>query len=98
MLSKSSFFSFSTSNYERYIDKLKARIDVVREGLVSNPLDVNIEKTIKDLRLEVTQLIFDKKWITPLPISNWLVVINFILSLNEVSASARKNNRSLNFS
>jgi hypothetical protein len=97
MLSKSRLF-FSTANHKRYLDKLKARIDVVREGLVSNPLDVELETTINELLLEVRHLIFDEKWINPLPISNWLVVINFILSLNEVSASARKNNRSLNFS
>jgi len=98
MLSKSSVLSFSIAGQERYIDKLKARIDVVREGLVSNPLDVELKTTIIELRQEVTLLIFDEKWINPLPISNWIVVINFILSLNEVSASARKNNRSLNFS
>ncbi|MFT4739615.1 MAG: hypothetical protein ACI9L9_000388 [Marivirga sp.] len=98
MLSKSRALSFSVTSHERYLDKLKARIDVVREGLVSNPLDVDLETTIIELRQEVRKLIFDKKWTNPLPISNWLVVMNFILSLNEVSASARKNNRSLNFS
>jgi len=98
MLSKGRVFPFSFTSQKRYLDKLKARIDVVREGLVSNPLDVDLEMTIKELMLEVRRLIFDKKWIIPLPINNWFVIINFILSLNEVSASARKNNRNLNFS
>jgi len=98
MLSKSKGLSFSVTSHERYLDKLKARIDIVREGLVSNPLDGDLETTIMELRQEVTKLVFDLKWINPLPIGNWLVVVNFILSLNEVSASARKNNRSLNFS
>ncbi len=98
MLSKSRGLSFSITSHERYLDKLRARIDVVREGLVSNPLDVDLETTIHELMIEVRHLIFDKKWINPLPTNNWLVIINFILSLNEISASARKNNRSLNFS
>lgn len=98
MLLKSSVLPFFNISHELNLDKLKARIDVVREGLVSNPLDVDLEMTITELMLEVSNLIFDKKWITPLPIRNWLVIINFILSFNEVSASARKRNRTLNFS
>lgn len=98
MLSRSNLPYFSIISSEGYIDKLKARVDVVREGLVSNPLDIELERTLSELRLEVTLLIFNKKWIHPLPTNNWLVVVNFILSLNDVSAAARKKNRSLYFS
>ncbi|MGC3875351.1 hypothetical protein ACPF7Z_19060 [Halomonas sp. GXIMD04776] len=97
-LLKNSTVSFTITSCERYLDKLKARIDIVREGLVSNPLDVELETTISELMLEVRKLIFDDNWVNPLPVSNWLVIVNFILSFNEVSVSARKNNRSLNFS
>lgn len=90
--------SFPKGSHEKYIDKLKARIDVVREGLVSNPLDVDLQTTINELMSEVTRLIYNKNWITPLPTKHWLVIINFILSLNEISQAARKANRSLNFS
>lgn len=88
---------FPSTGHERYLDKLKARIDVVREGLVSNPLDVDLETTIGELMLEVRSLLFDGKWINPLPSNHWLVIRNFILSFNGIAASARKKNRSLNF-
>lgn len=98
MLSKSSDLLFPSSGHERYLDKLKARIDVVREGLASNPMDVDLESTIGELTNEIRLLILDVKWINPLPTNDWLVVRNFILSLNGVATSARKKNRSLNFS
>ncbi|RTE86567.1 MULTISPECIES: hypothetical protein [Gammaproteobacteria] len=82
----------------RYLDQLNARIDIVREGLSSNPLDVELEEPITELMKEVRPLVFNEDWVVPVQSNEWLVVVNFILSLNEVSRAARKNNRSLNFS
>lgn len=95
---KNSVLSLTRNSHVKYLDRLNARIDVVREGLISNPLNVDLEKTIREIMDEVTHLIFNKTWISPLPISNWVVARNFILSLNDVAASARRVNRSLYFS
>lgn len=83
--------------HESYLDQLKARIDIVREGLISNPLDIELETTINELTLEVRRLIFSENWIIPIPNNSWTLIRSFVLSLNEISASARNNNRSLHF-
>ncbi|WP_156941192.1 hypothetical protein [Cobetia crustatorum] len=80
------------------LEKLKARIEVSREGLVNNPLDIDLETTITELRLEVVTLIYSGSWVNPLPESHKIIVDIFILSFNEVASVAKRNNRGLYFS
>lgn len=97
MLSKNKNLTPRSKKQKHDLDQLKARIDIVREGLISNPLDIELETTINELTHEVRHLIFTENWVIPIPNNSWTVVRSFILSLNEVSASARNNNRSLHF-
>lgn len=87
-----------TSNNGNQLEKLRARIEIVREGIFISPSDQTLERGLSLLVSDVTKLLHSENDINSISEKELSVVTSLCNSLIEINEFTSKNNRTMYFS